>query len=215
MRIACLTALVLTGASLALGQLDTDTITIQASRSVNLTPDQVGFLVSVSASPNTSLDQIVAALSGTGITASNLSSMYGAMDNQSSLQWSFTLAAPSNKMNATIALLIALQQSIAKNNSGMSLMFQLQGPQISPEAFQSQACSMKDLIADAQAQAQNVAAAAGLAVGPIIAISDGSSSTTAVPTFAARLGDFSIGQWFNPTPSGCSLAVKFKLLRYQ
>jgi uncharacterized protein YggE len=222
MRHSCLTILFFATSSLVFGQLDSDTITIQASRSVNLTPDQVSFYVSVTADPASSLDQIVAALAGSGITASNLSSMYGAMDNQSSLQWSFTLAAPLTRMNATIALFIALQQSIAKNNSGMSLTFQVQGAYVSPQTFQSQSCSAKDLVGDAQAQAQNVAAAAGLAVGPVVAISDGSSSATAVPTYAARLGAYVVqnwinptGLWFNTTAPACSLEVKFKLLRYQ
>jgi hypothetical protein len=222
MRNFWLTALLLTSASLAFGQLETDTITIQASRFVSPTPDQVSFYISVVAGPASSLDQIVAALSGLGITASNLSNMYGAMDNQSSLQWSFTLAVPLTKINATIALLITLQQSMVKNNSGMSLTFQLQGAYVSSEAYQSQSCSAKDLVADAQAQAQKVAAAAGFAVGSIIAISDGSSSATAVYTFAARSGDFAFANWINPTgfwfntaaPS-CTIEVKFKLLRYQ
>jgi uncharacterized protein YggE len=220
MREFLLTTLLLATASLAFGQLETDTITIQASRSVNLAPDQVSFYVSVTADPTSSLDQIVAALSGLGITASNLTGMYGANDNRGSLQWSFTLATPLTKMNATIASLIALQQSMVKNNSGMSLTFQFQGAYVSQQAFQSQSCSTKDLVSDAQAQAQNVAAAAGFAVGPIIAISDGSSSATAVPTLA-RAGDFVIGEWFNitaysiPAQPGCSIEVKFKLLRYQ
>jgi hypothetical protein len=217
-----LTALLLTSASLAFGQLETDTITTQTSRFVSPAPDQVSFYITVSADPTSSLDQIVAALSGLGITASSLSSMYGAAGNQSSLQWSFMLAAPLTKLNATIASLIALQQSMVKNNSGMSLTFQMQGAYVSPQAFQSESCSAKDLVADAQAQAQGVASIAGLAVGPIIAISDGSSSATAVPNLAGRLGDFALGAWINvtglistPAPPGCYLEVKFKLLRYQ
>jgi uncharacterized protein YggE len=226
MRNVWLTALSLAIASLAYGQLETDTLTIQASRSVTLTPDQVSFYITVTADPTSSLDQIVASLPGSGITASNLSSMYGAMNNQSSRQWSFSLAAPLTKINATIALFIALQQSIVKNNSGLSLTFQVQGAYVSQQAFQSQSCSAKDLVADAQAQAQKVAATAGFAIGPIVAISDGSSSAAAVPTFA-RSGDFAFvssinptGFWFNTAafntaaPS-CSIEVKFKLLRYQ
>jgi uncharacterized protein YggE len=226
MRRVWLTALLLACASLVFGQLETDTMTIQASRSVTLTPDQVSFYITVTADPANSLDQIVAALSGLGITASNLSGMYGAMDNQSSLQWSFTLATPLTKVSATIASLITLQQSMVKNNSGMSLTFQMQGAYVSPQAFQSQSCSTKDLVADAQAQAQRVAAAAGLAIGQIVAISDGSSFAVAptYPALAFRGGDFSTGTgtWFNTAgfssyaiPSGCYIEVKFKLLRYQ
>jgi hypothetical protein len=215
MRHFCLTTLLLAAASLVFGQLESDTVTIQASRSMNLTPDQAFFSVSLSAGPDAGLDQIVAALSGLGITASNLSSMF-AMDNQSSLQWSFTLAVPFTKMKATIASLTALQQTITKNNSGMSLVFGIQGTRVSPESIQSQTCAAKDLVADALAKAQNVAAAAGLAIGPIIAISDG-SLVAAAPSYAGRLlrvGDFSAA-YSSVAPSGCYLEVKFKLLRYQ
>jgi hypothetical protein len=217
MRISCLIALFLACSALAFGQLDSDTITIQASRAVNLTPDQVVFSVSVSAGPSTSLDQVVAALSNSDITAANFVGVTGGTSSQSPLQWLFTLAAPLAKIKAAVASLTALQQSIAQNNSGMTLAFQVQGTQVSPASIQSQACSTADLVADAQAQAQNVAAAAmGLAIGPIVAISDGSpvegTLTTTVPV--SRVGDFLFG-YSSVTPSGCYLEIKFKLLRYQ
>ena len=221
MRHSCLTILFLASASLVFGQLDTDTITIQASRSTRLAPDQAFLSVSVNAGPDVSLDQIAAALAGSGIRASNLSSMYSSVGN---LRWSLTLAVPFTKLKATIASLAVLQQSIATNKSGLSLDFGVQGIQVSSDAIQSQTCAAKDLVADAEVQAGKLAAAAGFAVGPIVAISDGSSfaTATAVPgTFAARIGDFSVSAWFNTTaysfspPPGCSLEVKFQLLRYQ
>ena len=223
MRLFLLTALALISASLLFGQLESDTVTIQASRSVNLTPDQAAFYVSVTADPTTSLDQIVAALSGVGITASNFSSVYGGIGNQSSLQWSFTLATPFSKMKTTIASLTALQRSIGQNNSGRTLEFQVQGTQVSAQAIQSQASAVKDLVADAQAQAQNLAAAAGLAIGPVVSISDGNSlaGTTSYAVYAGttipneRLSLSSFLLWYTTSPPGCYLEVKFKLLRYQ
>lgn len=214
MRRFFLTTLFLTSASLVFGQLDSDTATIQASRSVNLTPDQVVFSVSASAGPSTGLDQVVAALSNSGITAANFVRVTGGADNQSPLQWLFTLAAPLAKIKATVASLTALQQSIAQNNSGLTLSFQVQGTQVSPESIQSQACAAKDLVADAQAQAQNMAAAAGLFIGPIVEISDGTSVVGTVSTGVP----VSIVADFVPSsvlPSGCYIEVKFKLLRYQ
>ena len=220
MRRFFLTTLFLTSASLVFGQLDSDTVTIQASRSANLTPDQVVFSVSATAAPNTGFDQVVAALSNLGITAANFVAVTSGGDSLSPLQWSFTLAEPLGKIKATVASLTALQQSIAQSNSGIALSFQVQGSQVSSDLVQSQACAAKDLVADAQTQAQSVAAAAGLAIGPIVAISDGSSSAAA-PTFV-RAGDFFVGNsiyttglWFDPTPPGCYIEVKFKLLRYQ
>jgi hypothetical protein len=108
MRRFFLTTLFLTSASLVFGQLDSDTVTIQASRSVNLTPDQVVFSVSVSAAPTTGLDQIVAALANSGITASNFVGVTGGTGSQSPLQWMFSLVAPLTKIKATIAPLTAL-----------------------------------------------------------------------------------------------------------
>jgi hypothetical protein len=226
MRNFWLTALLLTSASLAFGQLETDTITIQASRFVSPTPDQVSFYISVVADPASSLDQIVAALSGLGITASNLSNMYGA-NNRGSLQWSFTFATPLTNINTTIASLIALQQSMVKYSSGMSLTFQFHGVYVSPHAFQSQPCSTKDLVADAQAQAQAVvsATAGGLEIGPIVALSDLSSGAVGQValsgTFASVTGGTGVPGLVDAllttprfSPFNCSLEAKFKLLRY-
>ena len=226
MRYLCLVVTFLAAVPLLFGQLDSDAVTIQASRSVNLTPDQVVFSVSVSAGPGTSLDQVVAELSTLGITAADVSSVAGGTDNQSPLRWLFTLAAPLAKIKATIASLTALQQSVAQNNSGMTLMFQVQGSQVSSDLIQSQGCSIKDLVADAQAQAQAVAsaAAAGLAIGPIIALSNLSSGATSSSFVGSFVSDGYAGVIFPTlvrvittlvsTPVTCSLEVKFKLLRY-
>ena len=195
---------------------------------MNLTPDQIIFSVSVSAGPNTSLDQIVAALSNSGITAANLSSVAGGTDNQSPLYWDFTLAAPLTKMKATITSLAALQQSVAQNNSGMTLMFQVLGSQVSSDLIQSQACSMKDLTSDAQAHAQAVAfaAAGGLAIGPIVALSNLSSGAASGQvavsgTLASVIGPSGVPSLLQTlltiprsSPISCSLEVKFQLLRY-
>ena len=59
--------------SLAFAQLDSNSVTVTASRSSNLQSDEALFSVTVSSSrPATTLDEAVAALQGTGITVSNL-----------------------------------------------------------------------------------------------------------------------------------------------
>src|ERR1700682_1639233 len=55
--------------SLAYGQLDSNSITITASRNTAVEPDQVVFSVGVSAGLNSSLDDVLAALAGSGITS--------------------------------------------------------------------------------------------------------------------------------------------------
>ena len=225
MRSLCLITVLLAGDSLLFGQLDSDTLTIQASRSVNLTPDQVVFSISVSASPNTSLDQVVATLANLGVTAANLANVASGTDSQSAIYWDFTLAAPLAKIKATIASLTALQRSIVQNSKTMTLMFQVQGSQVSPDLIQSQACPMTGLFAEAQAQAQSVASVAGLAIGPVITLSNLSlapvpSQVTggfAVADFTGSAGTIAQRVLTTPrsAPVTCSLVVKFKLLRYQ
>ena len=71
-----------------------------------------------------------------------------------------------------------LEQTIAQNNSGLTLTFTVEGTQASQshKMQQSQPCSNADLIADATAQAQKLAAAAGLTLGPILRLSNAPSS---------------------------------------
>ena len=217
MRNSCVMALLAAGAGLAFGQFESDTLTVQASRSVNLQPDQAAFYVSVASSRTTGLDEILAALQGSGVTAANFSSVYDAGGEPARLQWSFTLAVPWTKLKATLATLVTLQQSLGKSGLQMNLSI---GTQFSPELLASQSCSLKDLVADARAQAQSMAASAGFAVGQIVSMADGSSQNALtaagrfdlVPGLIVKLGYV---QSIFTTPSTCFAELKFKLLRYQ
>jgi hypothetical protein len=184
----------------------------------------VVFTVSVTSNPDATLDSVVAALAVLGITAGNFSSTqvvsvsFGGEADLHQL-WAFTLPAPLSKLKDTISSLTSLQQTIAQKNAGLSMTFHVQGTQASP-----QPCSTPDLVSDARAQAQKLANAAGLSIGPVIGISDaGSSSLTAVaanriPTPLA--GDFSTFLVNTPLfaiapipPFNCSLVVQFRMLR--
>jgi hypothetical protein len=209
--------IVLLAAAPLFAQLESHTLTISATRTINLQPDQVVFGLSVSSTAVTSLDQIVGALSGLGITSANLSGVDNS--NPTTLQWSFTLVAPLSNLSATIGSLTKLQQTIAQNNSGLTLTFAVEGTQVSQQLQQSQSCSNADLIADATAQAQKLAAAAGLTLGTILKLSNVPvAGTTAVPVNVAELGSFVSGDFsdfllgYLPSPVTCSLLVKFQLL---
>jgi hypothetical protein len=227
MRRVALAAVVL--ASVVFGQPDANSITVTATRTIYAQPDQVVFVVTVTSNPDATLDSIIAALAGSGITAGNLSSVNGSgralqdgipgVNLGSPLQWTFTLTAPLSKLKDTIASLTTLQQTIAQKNPGMSMTFSVQGTQASP-----QQCSTPDLISDARAQAQKLANAAGLSVGPIIGVSDAGSSSLGTPgafiISAQRSGDFSGLFVSTPVfaiapipPFNCSLVVQFRMLR--
>jgi uncharacterized protein YggE len=203
---------------LAFGQLDSNSVTVTASRSVNLQGDEALLSVSVSSGTSATLTDIVAALQGTGIAASNLS---GVNTSQSfnfvvpgdspvprlTLDWRFSLTVPLPKLKDMIATLTSLQQSIMKNNSGLSLSFAVQGIQVSSQLQQMQACAISDLLSDARAKAQKLADAAGLSVGTVLAMSSATSTTTGPSSYAA----FGVASVYIP---GCSLTVKFALGRF-
>jgi spore germination protein YaaH len=214
--------LLLFSAAPLFAQLESHTLAISASRSINLQPDQVVFGLTVSSAATASLDQIVSALAGLGITSASLAGVnnYSA---PTTFQWNFTLAAPVASLSATIGALTKLQQTIAQNNSGLTLTFAINGTQVSQQLQESQSCSNSDLIADATAQGQKLAAAAGLTLGPILRVSNVPvNQNYAVPSIVGRLGSSVSGVLFASfsdflvsaplTPVTCSLLVTFQLL---
>jgi len=195
-------------------QLDSNSVTVTASRSATLTPDQVVFQVTIGSGLNTSLDDVIAALQGAGITVANFSgvSSPGALTTvnaaQPSLEWTFVLAAPLAKLKDTASSLSNVEQNIRKQNQGLQMTFAIQGTQVSQQLAQSQPCVIADLLADAQAQAQKLAGPAGLAVGTILAMSSNISS-------AASNGAPSLSSLLSTSPPPCNLTVKFAVIRLQ
>ena len=217
--------LLLLAAAPLFAQLESHTLSISAYRSINLQPDQVVLGLTVSSAATASLDQIVSALGGLGITSANLTGVnnYSA---PTAFQWNFTLAAPLANLSATIGSLTKLQQTIAQNNSGLMLTFSVNGTQVSQQLQQSQSCSNAGLIADATSQAQKLAAAAGLTLGPIRELSNAPPLESSGPGYiyagiGGRLGSFlasgniSVSEFLLagvPSPVTCSLLVTFQLL---
>jgi hypothetical protein len=196
------------------GQLESHTVTISATRTAYLQPDEVVFGLSVSASGTTNLNQIVAALSGVGITSTNLTGV-GTSTSPPSVQWNFTLATPISNLAATIGSLAQIQQSIEQNNSGLTLSFNVEGTEVSQQLQQSQTCSNSVLIADATTQGQKLASAAGLTLGPIARLANAPlAETYGVPSLV-HLGNivsnFVLAGSFS-SPITCSLVVEFQLL---
>jgi uncharacterized protein YggE len=195
-------------------QLPSNTLTITATRTINLQPDQALLSLSVTSSAATNLGQVVAALSGVGVTPANLSGV-GNNTTPPSFQWNFTLPVPLSNLTASIAALSNLEQTIAQNNSGLILTFPVEGTQVSPasqQQQQSQPCSNADLIADATAQAQKLVAAAGMILGPIIKLSNAPTAAQvyAVPTLAlVPVSSFLLSA--PPSTATCSLVVQFQL----
>jgi uncharacterized protein YggE len=210
--------------SVAFAQLDSNSITVSASTNATLQPDQVVFSVSVGSSINTGLDDVLAALQGSGITAANLSGVstqgqtiatLGSMPPTPAptLTWSFTLPAPLANTKATVTSLTTLQQNIAKLNNGLTMSFSIVGTQVSQQLVQSQTCSLSGLITAATTQAQNLAAASGLTLGAILALSSSTSNSAFTPTNVISGPGYVSTIPGSAVPPPCAITVKFNVTR--
>jgi uncharacterized protein YggE len=205
------------------GQLDSNTVTVTASQSMNVQPDQVLFAVYVTTPLTASLDDVLAALKGAGITSANFSGVNSAGSGQTVVvtgnlpapteQWAFGLPVPFAQMKATVTALTNLQQSIMQANSGFTLSFSVQGAQISTSLLQSQACNIAGLIADATAQAQKLASAAALSLGSILAMSTSTSIQVANNSVPVAIPGGFVSSPLT-VPQGCALTVKFSVTRF-
>jgi hypothetical protein len=193
------------------------TITMVPSRTLTSQPDQVLIGIYVTSGLTTGLDKVNSALAGAGITGANLSGVTTTTDyssspeGQSALQFTFTLVTPLANLTGTLAQIASAVQTSSTRNSALNLSFSVAGLQASPQS--QPVCPQAGLIADGTAQAQKVAAAAGLSAGPLLSI-----STVATPiagyVFGVPSGPYGDGLLnaveFNSTTS-CSLAVQFQL----
>ena len=223
MRKLCFSLLFLASVCHVFGQ---QSLTITASRAIPIQPDEVIFAIGVVSGPNTGLDDIVAGLSGSGVTAADFVGV-NSVNSQPNpiLQWEFNLAVPISKIKDALASFTALQTTLAQNKSGLNLTFNAVTAQVSPQLQASQPCPIFALIADARAQAQKMASSAGVSVGPILALSDAGATAAAipfaVPVLASRIGDFSALPFLLITPLpfvpplNCTIVVKFSVLTPQ
>ena len=166
------------------------------------------FSVQVTTGLDSSLDDVIAVLQGSGISAANFQGLnsflnyIGPAQPTQTLSWSFQLTTPLAKVKDTITMLSSLQAKIAAQNNGLALSFSIQGTQSSA---QPAACSLPALLTNARTQAQNLADGAGLSVGNILAMSSSIAGVSAVGIAGVLLGA--------STASPCIVTVKFALLR--
>lgn len=209
--------LLLAAASAAFGQPDSNVLTITASRQLNVQPDQVTLSVYVVSDPDRSLDQVLAFLQGAKIAATDLSNVGTVVNSFSSqLQWIFTPTVSFSALNATASALGGLPA-----NGPIAVQAFYVNATASPQSSASQSCPYPSLINDAQVQAQKLAAAAGVTVGPIVSLVQGGASVVlaanqvgAFASFLPILGNSIVDLLVAPTPgpsSACTLTVRFKL----
>jgi uncharacterized protein YggE len=146
-----------------------------------------------------------AGLPGASLTGVSTQTIYNGNGTafQNYLQWSYTLAVPLSKLTATLALLASAQQTIANGTSGLTLTFTNAQTSASP-AQQASACSQSTLVSTALALAQQIASAAGVSVGQVLNISQGSSGVA---------GSFLLDPaTIYDVSAPCALTVQYQLL---
>jgi hypothetical protein len=184
---------------LVFAQLTPNSVTVTATRDTSPKPDITRFSISVAAPVDASLEEVVAAVSGAGVTAANFSGVSYYQGPPMQVNWSFGVTVPIADLKARIATLTALQNSLAKDRK-FALSFSVSGSEVSP---QSQSCSLTDLIADARAQAAKLASAAGMSVGAVQAVSGAVTGSMQAGT--------GIAAGTSVLTPACSITVKFAL----
>ena len=203
--------IVLPFAAAAFAQLTPNSVTVTATKSISVQPDQVVFGLTLRTPLDVSRDEAFAAVQSLVVTPANFTGVTtyqsfqcAGQASQPMLAWSFTYTADFSNMKTAISSLNALQQTIAQRKNGMALDYSVQGAQVSSRLAQAQTCALSDLMSDARAQALKLASAASMSVGSVLAISS--------PTIG---GVVSSGLTYTGSTAGilpvCSMTVKFAL----
>jgi hypothetical protein len=176
---------------------------VTASRPTEQPLDQAVFGITVNSAADQSLDDVIKALVGSGITASNLTQLYSYdLDRSKPLTWNFQWIVQLDKTKTASASLTALQKTIAQTNPKLSLSFQL-STATSPSNPQGN-CDLSALVAEARSKAQEMAGAGGFAVGSVAGIAAASRDSTLDCSLTVT---FALGFSGRPGPHTISIAA--------
>ena len=214
------------GAQCVFAQLADDTLTITVTSNTALPADQAVITVVAVTPLNTPLDDVLGALQAVDLKISDVSSastFTGALPADPKTVWYFNRAVPLANLNQFLATLAGVQKAIESDHPGWDLSYSVAGTQASPESRAAQTCPWPSLVSYAQKEAQQVAAAAAVKLGPVVGLSDIPAGVS-VPTAVVRRGDFSqtisgilvspvLSNFALPPSASCSLTVQFKLVR--
>jgi cytoskeletal protein RodZ len=171
-----------------------DSITITATTPPSTSaPNRLAVTLTVSADAGTSMDAILAAAAGTGVSAGDLLGVNQPFSGRvcvgtgsittpcNPIEWTFRFSAPLAKWKDTIAALAAARSA---KHPGITVDYG-----VSADAPAPPECATPTLLSRAQRRAQDLAAAAGVGVGALVAVSDASPQPDAV-VMATRAGSF-------------------------
>ncbi len=197
--------------------LDSNSITVSVSRSTTLRAEQANFAMSVRSGLDSNLTAIVSALTAAGIQQGDFAGVYdfSTFTNITfrdpgevrELNWQFSYSVPFSKLNETLNSLAASAIKVSSANPRLTMSFSLSGSTVSDASIaEARRKLLPGLMDDARKQAGLLADAGGLAVGQVLAITDGGSyaySSSVIPVF-------SVGVVASPNYAASqSITVKF------
>lgn len=221
---ACLT--------LAYGQTG-NSVTVTATRTLNVQPDQASFTVTVTTPTTASLNDVLAALPGTGIIAANLvsvgtSSIVSVLPPTQTppapkLNWLFSVTVPFSAMKNEFSALAGLPGAVKQKNTDFAASLAFSGATASQAALDNARTQiLPDLINDARTKAKQLTDAAGLGLGGITALAESGTAWINTPQFIAVPSAQTVSGFVSflgalytvPPPPTINLAVTFTLLRF-
>jgi hypothetical protein len=215
----------------AFGQNDANTVTVVATRSLDLPIEQVSYSVQVKSPIDATLSQVLQEVQSVGITANDLSGVSTTapalqipipgivlLSDTPQLIWSFSLTSRFSKLQQTLAQLRAVSTPNPDKKSNFTISFCIANASATQASIDEVAnAALPDLITDARARAKRLADAAGLTVGVILNLSDersivGAGANGLSASDILRLTT-SLGGLTSPKLA-VSVSVRFALLRY-
>ena len=207
-------------ASIAVAQVDG--ITTTTSRTITLNPEEVTFQVAVLTALGTTLEQAVATVREAGITATNLMSISNtqeyypeppdAVQRSSRLLYLFLVTHPYSKLKEISDKLDAAQRAVVAENGDVQV-----GLMVSPAAKaidEARRQVVPQLIAEARQQAEFLAGAANMTLGPLLSVSEsvyaGASSVPGPGPYYGAIGYFSSGSYPASIRSSFSVFTRFE-----
>jgi len=220
--------ILLATAAAAFGQLDTNTITITASSTPSAQTSNATVQVNVSLPEVSTLQDAVNVVQGAGFTADNFtnvsSSYYLYLDllpapatAAPTVDWTLSRTVSATEVPSVVA---ALEAATKKQPSGTVSY------SVSNAAAPPPDCAYTGLVGAAQSQARKVADAAGVKLGGIVSIEQGTQTQLAAgfavfDPFTGVLGSTFLlqarvaviqTQLISPSPS-CSVTVQFQIVQ--
>ena len=180
----CIALTALCGSAFA----QTDGITVTVSQNVDLPPDGIYFSLAIVTEPDATLDDVLAASQGLGLTAQSLAGVtlqqYGPSIGQTRLAYAFSLAVAYGKFKETNEKLAATRRTMAAATPAMEL--QVYGMSLTAgdsARDQARLTLLSPLFEDARKRGDQLARAAGATLGSVLGVTETWANTGSYPAY--------------------------------